>query len=256
MGTLASPTANKRCTDRRNLGNNSAPCCTSHVNRPQRKHLRKVYEGISRRAKRHHGLPKRRDPPAPCRIFLLSKNNPPPHPAVVRHLLLQPVCLYRLSLCACVIQKIIISGKEDTSERILEILEVPNSFCWATGQRVVTALWRRRQALCKKRHPIFLQTLKNFFMDSCEAWGSGAGLSLSTNLFGVNILNYRLQVQTPRAWKHCSARNSSLISGQRGSFGCLQPLIRSLEILLLMHLYPKSKINLHLFLTEIKQQKM
>lgn len=191
--------------------------------------------------------------PAPCRIFHLSKNNPPPHPAVARRLLLQPVCLYRLSLCACLIQKIIISGKEDTSERILE---VPNSFCWATGQHVVTALWRRRQALWKKWHPIFLQTLRNFFMDSSEGWGSGAGPSLSTNLFGANILTYRLQVQTPRAWKHCSACNSSLISGQRGSFGCLQPLIRSLEILLLTHLYPKSKINLHLFLTEIKQQKM
>lgn len=58
---LASAITNKRCTDRRNLGNNSRLAALV-VNRPQRKKLRKVYEGISRKTKRHCGLPKWCDP--------------------------------------------------------------------------------------------------------------------------------------------------------------------------------------------------
>jgi len=36
-------------------------------------------------------------------------------------------------------------------------------------------------------------------MDSSEGWGSGVGLPPSTSLFGANISNDTLQVQTPRA---------------------------------------------------------
>lgn len=59
LWTLESSIANKRHTDRRNSGNNSHLAAVV-LWIGQRKNLRKVYKGISRRAKRRCGLPKRR----------------------------------------------------------------------------------------------------------------------------------------------------------------------------------------------------